>query len=72
MPSLQKTCHVEMTIYFFLGRLVLELAQDSSSTALAWHFAGRGAPLGVTYYKKAYPQLEALLSHVLWGEGGPS
>ena len=31
-----------------MGRCILELAQDSSSTALAWHAARCGAPFGVT------------------------
>ena len=38
-----------MSHLFFLGRCILELAQDSSSTALAWHAARCGAPFGVTF-----------------------
>ena len=37
-----------MSHLFFLGRFILELAQDSSSTALALHTARCGAPFGVT------------------------
>jgi hypothetical protein len=33
---------------FSLGRCFLELAQKLSGVALAWHFARRSAPFGVT------------------------
>ena len=62
-----------MSHLFFLGRCIFELAQDSSSTALALHTARCGAPFGVTSVISCMsPMLSYIASAVLMLAGAHS
>ena len=54
-------CHIN----FYVGRCLLELAQEPLRVALAWHLARRSTPFGVTLFQTQLKQRIPVIHQIL-------